>query len=263
MVIKPVKEFFTIIRETYHTHENNTPLDHQSVWVFILGALSLLLLQFIAKTGNFINFLRELNLYSASDFFNVFFMPSKNGNLTQLVWFACFSVFFYMIFPLFFMWMFFNKRPREFGLKIKGAFLYGKFYLIFMIIMLPAIIWAATFPAFQANYPFYQAPQGSSMWPNIFIWECFYLLQFLGTEFFFRGFLIHGLKHRFGFYSIFISIMPYCMIHFQKPFLEAFGSIIAGLILGIMSLRTHSVLMGSALHFGVAISMDICALMLR
>ena len=89
------------------------------------------------------------------------------------------------------------------------------------------------------------------------------MLQFLGAEFFFRGVLIHGLKHRFGFYSIFISIIPYCMIHFQKPFLEALGSIIAGLILGMMSLRTNSVIMGTALHFGVALTMDICALMMR
>ena len=263
MVIKPVKEFFSMIRETYDTYERDKPVDRQTISVFILGALSLLLIQFIAKTGNFIGFLRETNLFSASDFFKVFFMPSENGNLTQLIWFASFCVFFYMVFPLFFMWVFFKKRPYDFGLKLKGAFLYGKFYLIFMVIMLPAIIWAATFPAFQANYPFYHAPLGSSLYPNIVIWECFYLLQFIGTEFFFRGFLIHGLKHRCGFYSIFISIIPYCMIHFQKPFLEALGSIIAGVILGIMSLRTNSVLMGSALHFGVAITMDICALMLR
>lgn len=132
-----------------------------------------------------------------------------------------------------------------------------------MAIMLPAIILASTFPSFQAMYPFYQAPAGSSIWPNILIWELFYLLQFLGAEFFFRGFLIHGLKHRFGFYSIFISMIPYCMIHFQKPFLEAFGSIIAGFILGVMSLRTNSVIMGTALHFGVALTMDICSLLMR
>lgn len=263
MVIQPVKEFFNMIRETYDTYERDNPFDHQTAWVFILGALSLLLLHSIAKTGNFISFLRELTLYSASDYFKSFFMFTENGNLTQLIWFASFSVFFYMVLPLFFMWCFFKKRPQDFGLKLKGAFIYGKFYLIFMVIMLPAIIWAATFPAFQANYPFYQAPLGSSLYPNIVIWECFYLLQFLGTEFFFRGFLIHGLKHRFGFYSIFISIIPYCMIHFQKPFLEALGSIIAGVILGMMSLRTNSVLMGSALHFGVAITMDICALLMR
>lgn len=263
MVVKQFKEFINIIHETYHNEEKKAPFDTQVALVCVLGALSLLLIQFIAKTGNFVYFLRELSLYSVSDYFRSFFMPSENGNLVQLIWFASFSFFFYLLFPLFFMRIVCNKSPSDFGLKIKGAFLYGKFYLIFMAIMFPAIVLAATFPSFQATYPFYQAPEGSSVWPNILIWEAFYLLQFLGTEFFFRGFLIHGLKHRFGFYSIFISVIPYCMIHFQKPFFEAFGSIIAGLILGMMSLRTNSVIMGTALHFGVALTMDICALMMR
>ncbi|MCP5322450.1 MAG: CPBP family intramembrane metalloprotease [Candidatus Paracaedibacteraceae bacterium] len=132
-----------------------------------------------------------------------------------------------------------------------------------MAIMFPLIMTAATFPSFQHTYPFFRVPEGISIWPNIIIWEIFYLLQFLGTEFFFRGFLIHGLKARFGFYSIFVSMIPYCMIHFQKPFLEAFGSIFAGLILGTMSLRTNSIIMGVILHFGVALTMDICSLLIR
>lgn len=263
MVVRLVKEFINITRETYRNEEKNAPFDTQTALVCILGALSLLLLQFIAKTGKFIYFLRELNLHSASNYFMAVFQPAENGNLVQLLWFASFSFFFYLVLPLLCMRIFFNKCPSDFGLKIKGSFLYGKFYLIFMAVLIPIIAIAATSPAFQAMYPFYTAPAGSSIWPNILIWEVFYLLQFLGAKFFFRGFLIHGLKHRFGFYSIFISMIPYCMIHFQKPFLEALASIFAGLILGMMSLRTNSVIMGTALHFGVALTMDICALLMR
>ena len=39
-------------------------------------------------------------------------------------------------------------------------------------------------------------------------------------EFFFRGFILHGTKQRFGFYAIFVMIIPYCMIHFGKPIVE-------------------------------------------
>jgi hypothetical protein len=53
------------------------------------------------------------------------------------------------------------------------------------------------------------------------------------------------------------------MIHFQKPFMEAFLSILGGIILGAMSLRTNSVIMGTALHFGVALTMDVSALLFR
>lgn len=263
MILNYIKGFYNLIKETYVQEEKSHPFDKETAFVCTLGALSLLFIQFIAKTGNFIRFLEELGLYPAANYFRNFFMPTVNGNLIQLIWFASFCFFFYVIFPMLFMKIFLGKNLKEYGLKLKGAFLYGKFYFIFMSVMFPIILIASMSPSFQSIYPFYHAPENSSVWPNMFIWECFYLLQFIGTEFFFRGFLIHGLKHRFGFYVIFVSMIPYCMIHFQKPFLEAFGSILAGLILGTMSLRTNSVVMGIALHFGVALSMDICSLLMR
>jgi membrane protease YdiL (CAAX protease family) len=262
MVLKYITEFTNIIRETYHQEEKGRPIDTQTIAISVLAALSLLLIQFIAKTGNFLRFLQEFGLHSAVDFFNQLFTPSEYGNLIQLLWFASFSLFFYLIFPMFFMRLFFKQRMSDYGLKLKGAFIYGKFYIIFMIFMVPIIMFVATFPSFQNTYPFYRLPYNTPLWSTILIWEVFYFLQFIGTEFFFRGFLIHGLKHRFGFYVIFVSMIPYCMIHFQKPFLEALGSILAGLILGVMSLRTNSVVMGIMLHYGVALLMDICAILM-
>jgi len=263
MILRQFKEFINIIHETYRREEHSTPFDRQTALVCILAAFVLLFIQFIAKTGNFIRFLQELGLYSAVDYFTLFFTSSQYGNLTQLLWFASFSFFFYLMFPMLFMKIFFKHRIADYGLKIKGAFAYGKFYIIFMAVMIPIIIFVARFPSFQNTYPFYQIPDNTPLWPTMFIWELFYFFQFVGTEFFFRGFLIHGLKHRFGFYVIFVSMIPYCMIHFQKPFLEALASILAGFLLGIMSLRTNSVIMGIMLHFGVALLMDICSLMLR
>ncbi len=262
MVKKYFLEFFKIIQDTHHKEEKNQKVDWQTLAVCTLGALSLLFVQSIAKSGNFVGLLGELGLHSAANSFRQFVAPGSKGNLTQLMWFASMCLFFYMLLPTFLMRVFFKKRFVDFGVKFKGAFLYGKFYIVFMVVMVPLIMLAATFPSFQRMYPFYQAAPGESVWPYILVWEVFYFFQFVGTEFFFRGFLIHGLKHRFGFYVIFVSMIPYCMIHFQKPFLEAFGSIIAGLILGVMSLRTNSILMGVALHFGVALMMDICSLIL-
>lgn len=263
MILSQAREFINIIRDTYHKEEKNTPLDKQTIVVCVAATFSLLFIQFIAKTGNFIRLLQELGLHDAADFFTAFFTSSHYGNLTQLLWFASFSFVFYLILPLLLMKIFFGHRIAEYGLKTKGAFAYGKFYIIFMAVMIPTIIFVARFPSFQNTYPFYKIPPYTPLWPTMFVWELFYFFQFVGTEFFFRGFLIHGLRHRFGFYVIFVSMIPYCMIHFQKPFLEAFASIIAGFLLGIMSLRTNSIIMGIMLHFGVALLMDICSLMLR
>jgi membrane protease YdiL (CAAX protease family) len=55
-------------------------------------------------------------------------------------------------------------------------------------------------------------------------------------------------------------MLPYCMIHFTKPLPEACASIVAGLALGLMSLKTRSIWLGAALHITVALSMDLASL---
>ena len=91
-------------------------------------------------------------------------------------------------------------------------------------------------------------------------WQALYALQFVSLEFFFRGFLVHTLKRDLGAHAVFVAVVPYCMIHFQKPLPEALGAIVAGIVLGTLSLRTGSVLGGAAVHVAVALTMDVLAL---
>ena len=114
--------------------------------------------------------------------------------------------------------------------------------------------------AFQAKYPFYRLQPGEPFWPRLWIWEIAYICQFFALEFFFRGFMVHGLRQRFGIYAIFVMTVPYCMIHFGKPMTETLAAIGAGIILGLMSLKTRSIWLGACLHVAVAMSMDFLAL---
>jgi membrane protease YdiL (CAAX protease family) len=75
--------------------------------------------------------------------------------------------------------------------------------------------------------------------------------------------MVHSLKKQFGIYSIFIMMIPYCMIHFGKPMSETLGAIFAGIILGALSLKSNSIWLGVLLHFSVAIAMDCFALLHR
>lgn len=102
--------------------------------------------------------------------------------------------------------------------------------------------------------------QGETLFPNFWTWEALYFCQFFALEFFFRGFMVHGLKHRFGIYSVLVMMIPYCMIHFGKPLPETLAAILAGLVLGILSLKTHSILLGVAIHYSVGLMMDLAAL---
>jgi membrane protease YdiL (CAAX protease family) len=154
----------------------------------------------------------------------------------------------------------FRERLADYGLKLRGAFADSWVYLLMLVFMAP-LVWAMSFnPHFQKTYPFYEHPAGAPLWPDFWRWEAAYGLQFLGVEFFFRGYLLHGLRRRFGAYAIVVMTVPYCMIHFGKPLPETLASIPAGLALGFMSLRTRSIVLGVAIHITVAMSMDFASM---
>jgi len=156
-----------------------------------------------------------------------------------------------------------RTRLRDLGLKAgpelrRHAPLYFGLYLL----LLPFVVAASFNGEFQDTYPFYEPPPGVGYWPRFYIWQAVYAGQFLALEFFFRGVLVHGLARRFGAMAVFIALVPYVMIHLTKPLAEALGSIVAGTVLGFLSLRTGSVYLGAALHFAVALTIDILVLAL-
>ncbi len=90
--------------------------------------------------------------------------------------------------------------------------------------------------------------------------EALYAAQFVALEFFYRGFFLHGIRRALGYSSIFAMMVPYAMIHFGKPLPEALGSVLAGFILGTVSLKSDSIWGGCAIHIVVATSMDLLSL---
>lgn len=183
-----------------------------------------------------------------------------DSQLERLVFWASQSFFFYFVVPACVIKLVFRQDLSAYGFKLKGALKNWQLYLAMFIFMIPVVIICSGSPNFQSHYPFYRLAYGEAWYPNLAIWELFYLLQFIGLEFFFRGFMVHGLKERFGVHAIFVMVIPYCMIHFGKPFPECLASIFAGLLLGYLSFKNNSVILGIAIHYGVALSMDISAL---
>ncbi len=187
---------------------------------------------------------------------------ARNAHRRWLIYWAVGNFVLYVIIPGLVVKLVFRQTLAEYGLKLQGAFKDWWVYPFFLAVMLPIVFIVSHNAHFQRTYPFYELG-GEPLWPWFWVWEIFYALQFLGLEFFFRGFMVHGLRHRFGAYAIPVMMVPYCMIHFQKPMPETFGAIVAGFVLGFMSLRTRSVILGAALHVGVAVSMDLTSLWQR
>lgn len=183
-----------------------------------------------------------------------------NARLADLLFWAGGMTATYVVVPTLVIWFVFGQRLRDYGFKIRGVLASSWIYLGMLAILGPLLWQLSATASFQARYPFYQPVTNEPLWPALFVWEIFYLTQFVGLEFFFRGFLLHGTKRRFGYLAIFVMVAPYCMIHFGKPMPETFGAIVAGIALGYMSLKTRSIWLGAAAHITVAISMDMLAL---
>lgn len=188
---------------------------------------------------------------------------SRIGEITPALekwaWWGVCCLLFLVLIPALVAWIFARQGPRALGLKLKGTAHDAITYLVLFAVFFPVIWLVSRDPAFQQTYPFFQTG-GKGITNELITFWIIYCLQFFAVEFFFRGFMVLGLKKALGWASVLVMLAPYCMIHYYKPMPEALGAIGAGLVLGTLSYRTGTILYGWALHFGVAVSMDLLAL---
>lgn len=163
--------------------------------------------------------------------------------------------------PLWISRRFYGLGPRDLGLGLGLTWGSLRIYALLYGLNLPFIAWACRMPAFVEYYPFYKAA-GSSVWMFL-LWEAVYAVQFACVEFFYRGFLVHAGKQAMGAGAVAFMALPYCMLHFPKPFPEPFIALAMGFVLGVLSLKTRSIWGGAALHVSVAVTMDVLALASR
>lgn len=135
-------------------------------------------------------------------------------------------------------------------------------YFIMLLIMLPVLVFASTMPGFQAQYPMYEKTAASAHWnipewTTVIIYELAYALNFVGVEFFYRGFLVLGMMHLLGRSSVLVMSVLYCFLHFGKPMPEAISSVFGGYILGVISMETKSIWGGVIVHIGIAWMMEV------
>lgn len=175
------------------------------------------------------------------------------------VWWSCWRVFGYLIVPVLVVRYVFRERLRDYGLETEGLLEHAWIYVASYLVVLFFVVVLAKYDAhFRDYYPFYRLSNRS--WLDFGLWELFYAFQFLSLEFFFRGFWLRALHRSMGSSAIFAMVVPYCMIHFGKPFLETLAAIFAGVFLGTIALRTRSIWSGFLIHVGVAVSMDLAAM---
>lgn len=179
---------------------------------------------------------------------------SKYDELLGFAWWAGTRIGGYIL-PFIVWKLAFRKESiLDFGLRTRGFFDHAWIYGLFLAVVLPAMLLVSAQPDFGSYYPFYKAAPRS--WFDFLVWEAMYFAQFFALEMFFRGFWLGALRRSFGSGAIFAMAVPYCMIHFGKPYLEAVGAIVAGIALGSLSMKTKSIYQGFLVHITVAALMD-------
>jgi len=228
--------------------------------ICVCVAVSLTLIKYLGDYKFMLALLQNIGLAGWANSFDEAMTMNSNSSLYRLLYWAGNVIFFYIVPPVILIKFVFKEKFSEYGLKFSGAFRDYKLYLLMLCVMIPLVVFFSRTQSFQERYPFYDIQKGESFYPNFIIWEIFYFVQFFALEFFFRGFMLHGTKQKFGFYSVFVMTIPYCMIHYGKPFPETIAAIIAGIVLGTLSLKSRSIWLGVAIHYSVAITMDLCSL---
>jgi len=243
-----------------HSRSEQKKADWKLMLICITVAFSLTMIKYFGDFRFFTTSLQNIGLASLSDSYENVMTIDPNAQLYRLAHWAGIILVFYFLLPVLLIKYAFREKLSDYGLRFKGAFKDYHLYLLMLLVMVPLVLYFSTTESFQARYPFYELTKGEPLFPNFWIWEALYFLQFVGLEFFFRGFMVHGTKKRFGFYSVFVMTIPYCMIHFGKPMPETIAAIIAGVVLGTLSLKSRSIWLGIAIHYSVGIAMDLCAL---
>lgn len=197
--------------------------------------------------------------YASPNFFRRIFDTSDDKFYSAIYWFSA-DGFLMFILPLILITIVFRQKPADFGFRI-GDWKFGlKSSLVFVVIMLPVLWIASGSESFARTYP----QGGPFVRENIGVllyYELFVGFYMLAWEFFWRGYMMFGIKEKFGYYAILIQMIPFFILHRGKPEIEIFASIFGGLILGIQAWRANSFIYCFVVHWTVMIFVDVVSVL--
>jgi hypothetical protein len=197
--------------------------------------------------------------YSSPYFFRRYFDTEDDKFYSTIYWFSA-DGFLMLIIPLLLIKLFLKDKIVNYGFKW-GDIRFGlNSSLLFIIVMLPVVWFISGSETFAKAYP--QA--GLRVKENFLVliyYELFVGFYMLGWEFFWRGYMLFGLKEKFGIYAVFIQMIPFFILHRGKPELETFASIFAALILGYQAFRSGSFIYCFGVHWIVMLFVDIISVL--
>lgn len=113
-----------------------------------------------------------------------------------------------------------------------------------LIVLLTVLYGASLLPEYRRYYTTF-TPTDNLLFYSVVVLGSYYFAE----EFFFRSFLLFGLKKKFGEFSVILQTVPFVLFHIGKPPLEAVFSVFAGVVFGHIAYRSHSFLPTFLIHW--------------
>jgi uncharacterized protein len=176
-------------------------------------------------------------------------------------WLMFFSAFVLMfLLPLILVRCVFHEDPRGYGLRL-GDWRTG---LRWTALLIPLISVLLLLPAAGTSEmrEFYPLSSEAKTVTGFFLLQTPRVLFFyVAWEFFFRGFMLFGLRPIVGdWLAVCIQTLPSCLWHIGLPTGELLSSIVAGIMFGIMAIKTNSIFWPLLLHALIGIILDLMIL---
>lgn len=230
-----------VVRQTWR--RTFPDLDFETAFVAIFGAAMLVLCIYHGRP------------HQLAEYFPGF--EQGLGEYRSLAWHlyshAVFVVFL-MLLPVVALKWPLRRRIQDHGLRWASSGRELKTVALLFVAVLPLLVLVCRTEAFQAKYPKLHL---AGVDPGVFVvYELAYLVKWTAWEFFFRGFLLFGLRPGMGDKAVVASTLPFVLAHIGKPEAEILGAIVAGFVLCGLALRSRSIVPGVLLHFGVAATVD-------
>jgi membrane protease YdiL (CAAX protease family) len=154
---------------------------------------------------------------------------------------------YYLLLPLAVGWVLFRDKPWDYGMRIgrwKSSIILTLVCLAAMSLILYAV---SKMPDFRS---YYHKP--AIDWRDLLLYKALY---YFAWEFLFRGYMLFGLERSIGKNAIFVQIIPFVLLHLDKPFLETLACVPGGFVFGYVAYGTRSFLPCFVIHLGMYMMM--------
>ncbi|MGE5364075.1 MAG: type II CAAX prenyl endopeptidase Rce1 family protein [Bacteroidota bacterium] len=204
--------------------------------------------------------LQTISYYFVSDAYfagNIYYNPEAEG--IELLYgyfytFACDTVLMLFL-PLLVIRYCLKEKITAYGFSFRNTGAALEISLICLIFIIPGVWYFSSDSAMPASYrQFFLIRE---KWEIFFIFESAVLFYMVAWEFLWRGYLLFGLKERYGAAAVFMQMLPFVIMHNGKPFAETLTSIAGAILLALLALRTGTFLYGVFIHYSLFFMFDL------